>query len=146
MAAPADTGMRGSPVRRVLAAPAYSGESRRPRPTPAGMAAPSGLQRVPTVGERGGPGSTAAEFGDSYVEGGCYGTELENSVPCGQARRALGVLFEAEASGIKAGEATQLTQEALLVECWSQQIQSLETLMTKEEMNLFGWKTKNIVH
>ncbi|CAO2146926.1 unnamed protein product [Urochloa humidicola] len=34
--------MRGSPVQRVLAAPAYSGESRRPRLTPTGATAPSG--------------------------------------------------------------------------------------------------------
>ncbi|CAO2148908.1 unnamed protein product [Urochloa humidicola] len=89
--------------------------------------------------------SSREECGDSSEEGCGFGTELDNSVPSRQARRALGIYFEAEAYSIKAGETPQLAQEDLSLGCWSQQIHDLEKLLTKEEMNLSTWKANNLV-
>ncbi|CAN6356086.1 unnamed protein product [Urochloa humidicola] len=79
-------------------------------------------------------GITKEEFGDSSVEDCLAGTELENSVPSRQARRALGVYFEAEGSGVKAGETPQLAPSNISMECWSTHIRNMEKLLRKEEV------------
>ncbi|CAN6216897.1 unnamed protein product [Urochloa humidicola] len=81
-------------------------------------------------------GSSKEEFGDSSEESCRFGSELDNSVPSRQARRALGSYFEAEANSVKTGETPQLTLEDLSMECWSQQIHNMEKLMKKEKVIL----------